>query len=73
MTTIQFAGDTRPAANRNDIAEISGSAGGIYTLRERSHLPSVSIINAKNTPVNDEDPGLHEEGDYKQRQVRRIV
>jgi hypothetical protein len=74
MATIQFAEDPRSSGIRNNNTDTGGPAGGIYSLRSRSRLPSISSTSdLKNTPTNDEDPGLREEGDYKQRQVRRIT
>jgi hypothetical protein len=79
-TSVQFA--EQPRLKRTITLEsgfdnIASPTGGIYNLRNISHH-SIERRWAAKTPTKvkfdepeerDEDPGLHNEGDFKQRQV----
>ena len=70
-TTIQFAESSTPA----DTSSGSQTVGGVYPLRSRSRsrgrrssydLQKLSVLEN----AEDEDAGLRNERDYKQKQVR---
>ena len=43
---------------------------GIYNIRSRSGAPQLEARKRTTSQLQDEDPGLHNEADYKQKQVR---
>lgn len=72
--TIQFASDLRPVRSHASRAYTSSAlAGGIYPMRSRSSLRHRRSSLSGSEDVADEDPGLRDEGDYKQRQVTGAV
>jgi KUP system potassium uptake protein len=72
-TTIQFAGSSTPVNKSSG----SQTAGGVYPLRSRSRsrgrkssydLQKLNVVEN----AEDEDAGLRDERDYKQKQVRPL-
>ncbi|KAF2234202.1 potassium transporter [Viridothelium virens] len=69
MTTIQFEEPIRVTRNR---PITSGLDDGIHNIRSRSRGSSAerrSFRRTKTPDVEDEDPGLRQKGDYKQKQI----
>ena len=73
---IQFADGLTPTTSSPSHDDGVG-LGGVYSLRERrfsrasAHVKSTPNIHEQNEPIEDEDAGLHNEGDFKHKQVSR--
>ena len=54
---------------RLDRSETTDSRDGIYNIRSRSAAPSIEKQRKRVLTIEDGDPGLRKEGDFKRKQV----
>lgn len=70
MSNVQFASDAIHPVHSN------GAAGGIYSIRSNSKAPSLAEKSGHKLSVldeKDEENGLKQEGDVKQKQVSKRI
>jgi len=69
MTTIRIEEGVRPLRASRSRTGSSGPNDGIYNIRALSRASSVDRQSVRTADADDEDPGLRQSGDYKQKQV----
>ena len=75
MTTIRIANEVHPKNDHSgnhektaDSTSIYAHDDGIYNMRSRRSSHDLSLYRTKSLQ-QDEDPGLRQEGDFKEKQV----